>query len=187
LAAAGDVDIFFTSKKYFDEALKKTRKLGRNVIQTKCSASVYHILPMLKVQYVSLWFGTPDEIFSMMDINVCRQGILPDGTYIQRPESKDSLRILTPSTQSFSRPRKYCLKYRLSKTQQVSVLKQCIDDYIGNDTFVYDYYEGVLSTYPLHYFLYSELKHSPSEVVEYLTAQALEYAPRTTFITRTTI
>jgi hypothetical protein len=172
-----DIDIFFTTKEYFDEAIKRTRERGRNIIQTGCSATVYHILPAYKVQYVCLRFGTPDEIFSTIDINVCRQGILPNGTRIQHPESKDSLRILIPSIQSFSRLRKYCQKYDLSKTQQTCVFKQCIDDYIDNDTYVHDYYEGKLSTYPLHYFLYSEFRHSNPEVVKYLTTQTLEHAP----------
>ena len=178
VASYNDIDIFFRTKEYFDQAVEKTRKMGINICHTRCSISIHNIIPGIKVQYIHLRFGTPDEIFSTVDINVCRQGILPDGTCIQNPESKDSLRILVPSAQSFSRLRKYCKKYLLNNTQQTRILKRCIDDYISNDTFVHDYYNGVLVTRPLYHVLYDDFdKHGSREVVKYLTKQAHKYAP----------
>ena len=173
-----DIDIFFKTKKYFDEAVERTVLAGRDSLDTCCSNSAYGIISGFAVQYVQVRFGTPDEIFDKLDINVCRQGILPDGTCIQRPEAKDPLKILAPSVQSFSRLKKYCQKYHLSKLQRDSVITQCIRDYVDNDTFVHDYYKGTLCTHPLNYFLYAEFaKDHSCEVTRYLTAQALEYAP----------
>lgn len=175
--SCNDIDVFFTEKKYLKKAIEKTEKAGKCIYHTGCSSTVNSIIPDMSVQYVHMWFGTPDELLGTMDLNVCRQGILPDGTYIQRPESKGPLRILIPSAHSFSRLKKYCQKYRLSNIQQTHVLKQCIDDYIDNGTIVYDYYKGVSSMHPLNYLLYCEFRHSSGGVAEYLIEQALEYAP----------
>lgn len=172
-----DIDIYFHTEKDFKRAAATTIQLGKTLIETGCSYTTYDILPAEIVQYIYVRFGTPEEIFDQMDINVCRQGILPDGTHIRNPESKDPLKIIKPSVQSFNRFRKYCDRYQFDKMYRNDLIKQCISDFIADDTYVYDYYTYAVSKYPLNYELYRTFKTDNYIVSKHLVEQAMLHAP----------
>ena len=62
------------------------------------------------IQLICKYFGTPEEILSKFDINICRNAILPDKTYYQHPSSLDLMYIDNITASSAIRLHKYIFR-----------------------------------------------------------------------------
>ena len=87
-----DIDIYFESEQAYLDAKSKfqidfSTSNADTFNYTKLSASPYAGNDPTTIQLVHKSFGSPFEILSDFDLNVCRNAILPDGSYFQHPTS----------------------------------------------------------------------------------------------------
>lgn len=180
-ADCSDIDIFFYTMS--DYALAQTELTIRNdcrLERDSNSADTYNIKDIGKyVQLVKRHAGTPQEIFDTFDINVAKHLVRSDGQYIQGEDAEGSLRVINPNSASVSRMQKYVRYLRYSTKRVNEVYRNLIDDHIGNDTLVEDYYTDEGLKQPPRAFnkmVYNKLKYDrPTR--DYLNEKALEHAP----------
>lgn len=120
-----DIDIYFESKEAFkqvyDVFITMTDKYYTtdliNLIDIQPKQS--RITPFsdepisvsrTPIQLICKYFGTPEEILSKFDINICRNAILPDKTYYQHPSSLDLMYIDNITASSVIRLNKYIFR-----------------------------------------------------------------------------
>ena len=110
-----DIDIYFESKEAFkqvyDVFISMTDKYYTtdlvNLIDVQPKRLFGTKKTQIPFQLIRKYFGTPEEILSKFDINICRNAILPDKTYYQHPSSLDLMYIDNITASSAIRLHKY--------------------------------------------------------------------------------
>lgn len=117
-----DIDIYFESEKAFQQVCDvftsmpdiyyTTNLLNLIDVRPKKSGIMPFSDELISVsktpiQLICKYFGTPEEILSKFDINICRNAILPDKTYYQHPSSLDLMYIDNITASSAIRLNKY--------------------------------------------------------------------------------
>ncbi len=172
-----DIDVYFYNKEKYKASIKRCMLIKTRGDYSTCSSTFFGIIGSKPVQLIHMHFGTPEEIFESIDINVCKQAVLPDGTRIKHSTADDPIKIVKVSPNSFTRLRKYIYRYKLSHRDATNILLECIDDHIHNDEVMFDYYTGKMSKYPINHHMYQMIKRTDSIVTDYFTEQALKHAP----------
>ena len=137
--APNDIDIYFYTEKDYQMASKIINPIGR-VFKTPF-ADTYNInLIPFTIQLITKHFGEPQEIFDTMDLNVCKQAILRDGTHIIDPTALDPLTITNVSIDTFKRYVKYYKRFN-PKRNLDKVFSFLFEQYISDYTPCISYYE----------------------------------------------
>ena len=110
-----DIDIYFESEKAFHQVcevfISMTDKYYTtnliNLIDVQSKRLFGTEKTQVPFQLICKYFGTPEEILSKFDINICRNAILPDKTYYQHPSSLDLMYIDNITASSAIRINKY--------------------------------------------------------------------------------
>lgn len=186
-----DIDVYFYKEDDFKSAehnikLQKIVWFTQKTQHTTTFTLRGHQLP---IQLIHKQFGSPDEIFMAMDINVCRQAILPDGRRIQARGSRLPIHLCNPNAESFSRWLKYHRYYKTKPEDVATGMRQIIDKYIHDGSKTEGYYNGenvtvnhalyrsfakALRTYTIANAQYDKI-YTP--VYDYLIEQVDEHAP----------
>jgi hypothetical protein len=171
-----DIDIYFYTKKGYQNATRNLQNSTISVYMVTPNASSF-ILKGLKlpVQLVAKHFGTPQEIFNTMDINVCKQAILSDKTLVQDPSSHFPVTLNKPSYGSFSRYFYYLDNY-YSPVEHYKKSKILISKYITDSTLLSHYYKGEVNHKPTNQCLYEAALKRP-ELCSLIKQQTLLHAP----------
>jgi hypothetical protein len=138
-----DIDLYFYTKKDFTTAKRilNTHPKTRFVFGSKF-AETYSLTKIpYPVQFISKVVGNPQEIFDSMDINVCKQAILPNHTHLIDKTALDQLTLNKEciAMDSFSRYIKYYQRYN-PKRNLDRAFCYLFDTYGEDTTLVESYY-----------------------------------------------
>ena len=113
-----DIDIYFESEEAFKQVCEVFTSMPGKYYTTNL-INLIDIQPkrlfgaektQVPFQLICKYFGTPEEILSKFDINICRNAILPDKTYYQHPSSLDLMHIDNITASSAIRLHKYIFR-----------------------------------------------------------------------------
>lgn len=190
IAQYGDIDVYFYDENVFHAThAAVVSRSGTWCIQKSNYAVTLH-LPKVEspVQLICKHFGKPSEIFEKMDLNVCRQAILPCGKRVRARGAHLPVHLHTVNAASFSRLLKYHRYYDISNAETASTMLKVIDKYITDESVVEGYYsEDTQSVNQLLYrsfakalrirMIKSPQKEVFTPVYEYLIDRVNEHVP----------
>lgn len=173
-----DIDIFFHTKRDFTVACDNCQLVTRNSITTHNALTFSPQSTALPVQFVKKHFGSVTEIFDTFDLNVCKYAVYPNGTHYYHFTAQEPLYICKIDKETFNRYLKY-LKYLSYSGEKPTLkdVKHLIDSYISDTNLLEDYYNDRLAKTPVNHALFDAFKCVSTEIRQYLTQQAIIYAP----------
>lgn len=170
-----DVDIFFYDEESYKTAAAVLTK-GEYVYVTPNADTIGYRDKSL--QLVHKHFGTPKEIFESFDLNVCKVAILSDGSKYTDPTANNSLTVVKPNADSFTRFLKYAKRIYTNRKDRIDCIKAVIDQFAGCNDILEDYYQGAKRTSAANYEMYKAFKVSIySEVQSYLEEKIALQSP----------
>ena len=199
-----DIDIYFTS----EEAYNTTKEFFSTHTAEKTSScagffeeyatfasSAYMVDNIMwspkkvnetfALQLVRRQFGNPEQLIADVDLNVCKQYLLPDGTHYADPMAILNPFGLANKGKNFkgTTPRrflKYLNKYNVSTGTFEKLVKKFITQTISNTACVEDYYHPDKPLQPMNYVMFKTFTRElgrNKELKKFLLDQTLEHAP----------
>lgn len=176
-----DIDIFFYSTEDYDTANAViSARSDSLLVRTSGSAETYNIKGIgLAVQLIKKHVGSITQVFNTFDLNIAKYAVRSDGQQIADVCDTDLIQVVNPNSASVSRVAKYMEYLRYDSSRKNEAWKRLIDDHMGNDSIVEDYYDpegNKLLNKPFNKLLYNKIKYTRS-LKPYLDEKALEHAP----------
>lgn len=136
-----DIDLYFYSEGNYRQAKSLFDKHPKCRFMVKSKfAETYDVKGIeIPVQFITKLFGQPQQIFDSMDINVCKQAILPNHNHVADVTAFESLQLTEVSIDSFSRYLKYYQRYH-PKRNLDKAFCYLFETYLEDDSFVTSYY-----------------------------------------------
>lgn len=171
-----DIDLYFRTESEYEAAVAIFNRATKDdtfgkVLASERNATTYYALAIdvVPVQLVRCCFGRPEDIINSVDLNICKQVVLPSGHRLMdasaklRPFAVSSIKNTTSATPI--RLLKYLKRYgyKLTAHEKVEHIKTFIDTYIDSDHEVIDYYTIEGTKVCFNQALYRQLEEEFSE------------------------